>query len=119
MCLSLFPSLSLSLSLSFFPSLSHPLSLFLPLSPDALTHSLSLPNSFFRSGSTLLETMLDSHNAIWGLGEDSVFNSNLPYLRDEIVQATQSGGDIQTILEKHSGQHHFIFYEKISHLICH
>ena len=28
---------------------------------------------FFRSGSTLLETMLDAHPSIWGMGEESVF----------------------------------------------
>ena len=82
--------LPLSLSLSLFLSLYLSLSLFIFLCPH-------------RSGSTLLETMLDSHNAIWGLGEDSVFNANLPYLRDELVSATQSGSEIQRILEKHSG----------------
>ena len=29
---------------------------------------------FFRSGSTLLETMLDAHPSIWGMGEESVFS---------------------------------------------
>lgn len=38
-----------------------------------------------RSGSTLLETMLDAHEGIIGLGEDSIFNSNLPQFRDELV----------------------------------
>ena len=30
-----------------------------------------------RSGSTLLETMLDAHPEIWGMGEDSVFSGHL------------------------------------------
>ena len=38
-----------------------------------------------RSGSTLLETMLDAHEGIIGLGEDSIFNSNLPQFRDQLV----------------------------------
>ena len=38
-----------------------------------------------RSGSTLLETMLDAHDGIIGLGEDSIFNSNLPQFRDNLV----------------------------------
>lgn len=57
-----------------------------------------------RSGSTLVETMLDAHNDVWGMGEDSVFNANLPLLRDEIVGAITSdrGVDhLQTIIEKH------------------
>ena len=45
-----------------------------------------------RSGSTLLETMLDSHPNVWGMGEDSIFNGNLPKLRDEMVAASQTGG---------------------------
>ena len=38
-----------------------------------------------RSGSTLLETMLDAHDNVIGLGEDSLFNSNLPEFRDKLV----------------------------------
>ena len=101
--------LLLFLSISFY--LTHSLCL-------SLSFFLSLPDPLFRSGSTLLETMLDSHNAIWGLGEDSVFNANLPFLRDEIVEATQSGGDIQTILEKHSGLHHIISHIDIPYFTC-
>eukprot|EP01033_Poteriospumella_lacustris_P018473 gene18473-13293_t len=40
-----------------------------------------------RSGSTLLETILDTHPLIWGMGEDSVFNSNLTALRDGLASA--------------------------------
>ena len=45
-----------------------------------------------RSGSTLLETMLDAHKNIYGMGEDSMFNGNLSAFRDELVTAS-SGGD--------------------------
>lgn len=40
---------------------------------------------FMRCGSTLLETMLDAHPKIWGMGEDSVFNRDLASLRDLLV----------------------------------
>ncbi|CAN0040385.1 unnamed protein product, partial [Ectocarpus fasciculatus] len=40
-----------------------------------------------RSGSTLLETMLDAHPQIYGMGEDSFFNSGLSKFRDELVEA--------------------------------
>ena len=38
-----------------------------------------------RCGSTLLETMLHSHGEVWGAGENSVFNGNLPLFREELV----------------------------------
>jgi len=40
-----------------------------------------------RSGSTLLETMLDAHSEVWGMGEDSFFNGNISLFRDRLVQA--------------------------------
>lgn len=40
-----------------------------------------------RSGSTLVETILDAHPSIYGIGEDSIFNSNLNSIRDAIVAA--------------------------------
>lgn len=40
-----------------------------------------------RSGSTLVETILDAHPSIYGIGEDSIFNSNLNVIRDAIVAA--------------------------------
>lgn len=39
-----------------------------------------------RSGSTLLETMLDAHSAIYGMGEDSILNANLTPFRDKLVK---------------------------------
>ena len=46
---------------------------------------------FVRSGSTLLERILDAHPLIVGTGEDSVFNGRLDYIRNEIVAASQAG----------------------------
>jgi len=43
---------------------------------------------FVRSGSTLLERVLDSHPLIVGTGENSVFNGRLPELRNEIVRVS-------------------------------
>lgn len=44
-----------------------------------------------RSGSTLLETMLDAHPQIWGLGEDSVLNTQLPRFRNSFVKEISKG----------------------------
>lgn len=46
---------------------------------------------FVRSGSTLLERILDSHPLIVGTGEDSVFNGRLDFIRNEIVRASMAG----------------------------
>jgi len=46
---------------------------------------------FVRSGSTLLERVLDAHSLIVGTGEDSVFNGKLDYIRNSIVEASMSG----------------------------
>jgi hypothetical protein len=46
---------------------------------------------FVRSGSTLLEQVLDAHPLIVGTGEDSVFNGKLDYNRNSIVEASMSG----------------------------
>jgi tetratricopeptide (TPR) repeat protein len=43
---------------------------------------------FVRSGSTLLERVLDSHPLIVGTGENSVFNGRLPDIRNQIVKAS-------------------------------
>jgi tetratricopeptide (TPR) repeat protein len=43
---------------------------------------------FVRSGSTLLERILDAHPLIAGTGENSVFNGRLPDIRDQIVAAS-------------------------------
>ena len=44
-----------------------------------------------RSGSTLVESILSSHSKVWGAGEDSVFNGNLPAVRDRVVAAVATG----------------------------
>ncbi|KAL7534001.1 hypothetical protein ACHAXR_009743 [Thalassiosira sp. AJA248-18] len=46
---------------------------------------------FVRSGSTLLERILDAHPLIVGTGEDSVFNGRLDTIRNEIVKASMVG----------------------------
>lgn len=45
---------------------------------------------FVRSGSTLLERVLDSHPQIVGTGENSVFNGRLPEIRNEIVRVSMA-----------------------------
>lgn len=44
-----------------------------------------------RSGSTLLETMLDAHPEIWGMGEDSIFNGFLEEIRQDLLAISSSG----------------------------
>lgn len=62
--------------------------------PKGIGHPSSVPVfiiGFMRSGSTLLEHILDAHSQIMGIGEDSIFNSKLPVVRDEIVAAIPKG----------------------------
>lgn len=46
---------------------------------------------FVRSGSTLLERVLDAHPQIVGTGENSVFNGQLDTIRNNIVETSMSG----------------------------
>lgn len=46
---------------------------------------------FVRSGSTLLERILDAHPEIVGTGENSVFNGQLDYIRNKIVETSMIG----------------------------
>jgi hypothetical protein len=57
---------------------------------------------FVRSGSTLLERVLDAHPQIVGTGEDSVFNGRLDQIRNSIVQASLSGDlyELQTTVQE-------------------
>jgi tetratricopeptide (TPR) repeat protein len=55
------------------------------------TESLIFIVGFVRSGSTLLERVLDAHPLIVGTGEDSVFNGRLDHIRNSIVQVSMSG----------------------------
>eukprot|EP01042_Synura_sphagnicola_P000181 gene181-182_t len=52
-----------------------------------------------RSGSTLLETMLDAHKDVVGIGEESVFNTALPPFRDELV-AVMQGDNAMKMIQK-------------------
>jgi tetratricopeptide (TPR) repeat protein len=49
---------------------------------------------FVRSGSTLLERILDAHPMVAGTGENSVFNGRLGNIRDQIVNMINTGGSI-------------------------
>eukprot|EP01036_Dinobryon_divergens_P022684 gene22684-30966_t len=71
------------------------------ITPKIRSKSSKLPVfivGMMRSGSTLLETMLDAHSQIWGMGEDSVFNGNISSFRDRLVAAGNQGG--QPAMEK-------------------
>ncbi len=59
---------------------------------------------FPRSGSTLLERVLDSHSQIAGTGEDSILNGMLNEIRNDIVKAStsQSSKSIQAVVQKHA-----------------
>jgi hypothetical protein len=46
---------------------------------------------FVRSGSTLLERILDAHPDIAGTGENSVFNGQLDEIRNQIVRTSMLG----------------------------
>lgn len=46
---------------------------------------------FVRSGSTLLERILDAHPSIIGTGENSVFNGRLDDIRNKIVETSLNG----------------------------
>lgn len=56
---------------------------------------------FVRSGSTLLERVLDAHPMIVGTGENSVFNGNLEDIRNRIVASTMGGdpGSLSVLTE--------------------
>ena len=57
---------------------------------------------FPRSGSTLLERILDAHPLIVGTGENSVFNGMLHEIRNGIVQASSTGslGTLATVVHE-------------------
>jgi hypothetical protein len=50
-----------------------------------------------RCGSTLLESILDSNPAFYGMGEDSIFNSNLEATRTSILNAMASKSEKQGV----------------------
>ena len=61
---------------------------------------------FVRSGSTLLERILDAHPSIAGTGEDSVFNGRLGIVRDDIVKAsaTREVDAVQKVVDQRSSE---------------
>lgn len=62
--------------------------------PDGVGSSTRTPIfviGFPRSGSTLLERVLDAHPNIVGTGENSVFNGRLDDIRNQIVQVSVKG----------------------------
>lgn len=61
---------------------------------------------FPRSGSTLLERVLDSHSQIAGTGEDSIFNGMLDEIRNAIVKASmqQSTMAIQSAVQHYTNK---------------
>eukprot|EP00605_Chrysophyceae_sp_TOSAG23-4_P002051 GSChrysophyteH1.ASY1.ANO1.2272.1 assembled CDS len=44
-----------------------------------------------RTGSTLLESMLDSHPQVWSTGEYSILNTRLPIYHEELMEAASLG----------------------------
>jgi tetratricopeptide (TPR) repeat protein len=71
---------------------------FFPSGIGSQTHAPIFIIGFVRSGSTLLERILDAHPLIVGTGEDSVFNGRLDYIRNEIVKASVNG-DLRVLHE--------------------
>jgi len=62
--------------------------------PDGVGSKTSVPIfiiGFVRSGSTLLERVLDAHPQIVGTGENSVFNGRLDSIRNKIVETSLQG----------------------------
>ena len=55
---------------------------------------------FVRSGSTLLERILDAHPMVAGTGENSVFNGRLGGIRDQIVEVINTGGSINELTRR-------------------
>lgn len=68
---------------------------------------------FPRSGSTLLERVLDSHSNISGTGEDSIFNGMLDEIRNSIIEASRQQNPvvIQKVVEHYA--------EKVEDLVMH
>lgn len=70
----------------YWPRTTHPL---LHYNQSILPRPLFIVG-FFRSGSTLLESLLDAHPNIWGLGEQSSFASALAKLKQTMLTLATS-----------------------------
>lgn len=77
--------------------------------PDGAGISSTVPVfivGMMRSGSTLFEHMLDAHSQMAGIGENSVLNSNLPTVRDDIIRTMAdvdcSGGALLEVIKGHA-----------------
>jgi len=72
--------------------------------PEGVGSSSSAPIfiiGFVRSGSTLLERLLDSHPQIVGTGENSVFNGQLDHIRNKIVETSiMDSSNLSAVIEK-------------------
>ncbi|CAJ1968298.1 unnamed protein product [Cylindrotheca closterium] len=72
--------------------------------PEGVGSSSSAPIfiiGFVRSGSTLLERLLDSHPQIAGTGENSVFNGQLDHIRNKIVETSVlDSSNLASMIEK-------------------
>ena len=79
---------------------------FWPRGVGSSSHTPIFIIGFPRSGSTLLERVLDSHSQIAGTGEDSIFNGMLDEIRNAIVKASmqQSPTAIQSVVEKYANK---------------
>jgi hypothetical protein len=68
---------------------------------------------FVRSGSTLLERILDAHPDIAGTGEDSIFNGRLPKIRSSVVDAsTGSLSTLQAVVQQEADDVEFFVHER-------
>jgi hypothetical protein len=69
---------------------------FWPPATANIGHKTKLPIflvGFYRSGSSLLESMLDAHPNIYGIGEDSVFARNLYKIENRIKNITKTAAE--------------------------
>lgn len=79
---------------------------FFPENMGSDSSSLIFIIGFPRSGSTLLERILDAHSAVAGNGEDSIFNGRLDRIRNSIVQAsmTQSPDILKQVIQQNADE---------------
>ncbi len=67
---------------------------------EGFGHSSDVPIfivGFLRSGSTLLEHVLDAHPGVVGIGEDSVFNGMLPMVIKDILAIIKESSTVEAV----------------------